>query len=246
MVYVVLILQTTGNVVPELKVFSTIAVRGAVEELVPRLEQALACSLAITWSTAPLLLKRIETGETADALILSQAGIDALNKSGKIVPGTEVTLASSATAVSVRAGAPKPDISTPNAFVEALLKAKGIAYTDPAAGGASGVYFGQLIEWLGIAAAIKAKTKHPPAGGFSGDLLLSGDADLAIQQKPELMHVAGTEIVGLFPGELNVVTVFVGAVMAGSGHGTAVKSLIAMLRSPDAVAMFRTKGLETP
>jgi len=229
-----------------LKIFSTIAVRGAVEEMVPKLERELACSLAITWSTAPMLIKRIEAGETADALILSQAGIEALNKSGKIVPGTEVTLASSATAVSVKAGAPKPDISTPAAFVQTLLGAKGVAYTDPAAGGASGVYFAQLIERLGIAAAIKAKTKHPPAGGFSGDLLLSGDADIAIQQKPELMHVAGTEIVGLFPGELNVVTVFVGALMAGSGHGDVVKSLIAMLRSPDAVAMFRAKGLDTP
>lgn len=235
-----------GDVVNELKVFSTIAVRGAVEAMVPNLEKALDYALAVTWSTAPTLVKRIEAGETTDALILSQAGIDALNKSGKIVPGTVVTLASSATAVAVKAGAPKPDISTPKAFVQALLDAKGIAYTDPAAGGASGVYFGQLIERLGIAAAIKAKTKHPPAGGFSGDLLLSGDADIAIQQKPELMHVAGTEIVGLFPGELNVVTVFVGAVMAGSGHGAAVKSLIAMLRSPDAVAMFRAKGLETP
>lgn len=230
---------------PELKVLSTIAVRGAVEALVPGFEAKSGHKLDITWSTAPMLIKRIEAGETADALILSQAGIDALNKAGKIVPGTEVTLASSATAVSVKAGAPKPDISTPSAFVQALLAAKGIAYTDPAAGGASGVYFGQLIERLGIAAAIKAKTKHPPAGGFSGDLLLSGDADIAIQQKPELMHIAGTEVVGLFPGELNVVTVFVGAVMAGCSQEPAAKSLIAMLRSPEAVAMFRAKGLET-
>jgi molybdate transport system substrate-binding protein len=232
--------------VSELRVFSTIAVRGAVEELVPGFEKSSGYKLAIIWSTAPMLIKRIEAGETADALILSQAGIDALNKSGKIVPGTEMTLASSATAVAVKSGAPKPDISTPKAFVQALLDAKGIAYTDPAAGGASGVYFGQLIERLGIAAVINAKSKHPPAGGFSGDLLLSGEADIAIQQKPELMHVAGTEIVGLFPGELNVVTVFVGALMAGSSQAAAVKSLFGLLRSPDSVAMFRAKGLETP
>jgi molybdate transport system substrate-binding protein len=232
--------------VVELKVFSTIAMRGAVEELVPGFELASGHKLAVTWSTAPMLVKRIEGGETADVLILSKAGIDALRKAGKLVDGSEVTLASSATAVAVKAGAPKPDISTPAAFKAALLNAKSVAYTDPAAGGASGVYFAQLIERLGIADAIKAKTKFPPAGGFSGDLLITGDADLAIQQKPELMHVAGTEIVGLFPGELNVVTAFLAAIMAGSKNADAAKSLIATLQSAQAAAVFRAKGLDTP
>jgi molybdate transport system substrate-binding protein len=229
-----------------LKVFCTIAVRGAVSELLPSLERELGHRLDVTWGTAPMLLKRIDAGETADTLILSEAAIVSLKKSGRLVPGTEVTLASSATAIAVKAGAPKPDISTPDAFVKALLNAKGVAYTHPSAGGASGVYFAQLIERLGIANEINAKAKHPPAGGFSGELLLTGDADIAIQQKPELMHVAGTEVIGLFPGELNVVTVFVGAVMAGSKHGAPAKALIDMLRAPDAVALFRAKGLETP
>jgi molybdate transport system substrate-binding protein len=232
--------------VAELGVFSTIAVRGPVEELVPRLETALGLKLAVTWATAPMLIKRIEAGERTDLLILSQAGIDAMRKAGKIVPGSEVTLASSATAIAVKTGAPKPDISTPAAFKQTLLDAKGVAYTDPAAGGASGVYFGQLIERLGIADAIKAKTRHPPAGGFSGDLLLTGEADIAIQQKPELMHVTGTEIVGLFPGELNVVTTFVGAVMTGSANAAPAAALIKLLQSKEAIALFRAKGLDTP
>jgi molybdate transport system substrate-binding protein len=229
-----------------LKVLCTIAVRGAVSELLPKLERELACQLDVTWGTAPMLLKRIDAGETADTLILSEAGIDSLKKAGRLVPGTDVTLASSATAVAVKAGAPKPDISTPDAFVKTLLNAKGVAYTDPSAGGASGVYFAQLIERLGVAGEINAKAKHPPAGGFSAELLLTGDADIAIQQKPELMHVAGAEIVGLFPPELNVVTVFVGALMTGTKHPEPSKALLAKLREPDAVALFRAKGLETP
>ncbi len=229
-----------------LKIFCTIAVRGAVTELLPSLESAAGRPLDVTWGTAPMLVKRVEDGESADVLVLSQAGIAALAKTGKIVPGTETTVASSATAIAVKAGAPKPDVSTPAAFVQALLKSKGVAYTHPSAGGASGVYFAQLIERLGIAGAINAKAKHPPAGGFSAELLLSGEADIAIQQKPELMHVAGAEVIGLFPGDLNVVTVFVGAVMAGSQHGASAKAMIAKLRTQEAVAVFHAKGLETP
>ena len=229
-----------------LKIFCTIAVRGAVSELLPSLESAIGHRLDVTWGTAPMLVKRVEGGESADVLVLSKAGIDALAKAGKIAPGTEVTVASSATAVAVKAGAPKPDISTPDAFVQTLLKSKGVAYTHPSAGGASGVYFAQLIEKLGIADKINAKAKYPPAGGFSAELLLTGDADIAIQQKPELMHVAGAEVIGLFPGDLNVVTMFVGAVMAGSQHAAPGKAMIAKLRSPEAVTTFHAKGLETP
>jgi molybdate transport system substrate-binding protein len=230
----------------ELTIFSTIAVRGAVEALVPRFEAATGDKFLITFATAPMLVKRIEAGETADLLILSQAGIDALSKAGKLVPGSEVTLASSATAIAIKAGAPKPDISTPEALKRTLLDAKAIAYTDPTAGGASGVYFAKLVERLGIADALKAKTKYPPAGGFSGDLLITDEAELAVQQKPELMHVAGTEIVGVLPGDLHVITVFVAAIMAGCKNAGAVKTLIKLLQSPEAVAVFRAKGLDTP
>jgi molybdate transport system substrate-binding protein len=229
-----------------LKVLCTIAVRGAFSELIPGLERSLGQQLDVVWGTAPMLVQRIEGGETADVVIPSKAGIDALKQKGKIVPGSEVTLASSSTAVAVKAGAPIPDISTTDAFVQALLNAKGVAYTHPSAGGASGVYFAQLIERLGIADKINAKAKHPAAGGFSADLLMSGDADIAIQQKPELMHVAGAEVIGLFPPDLNVVTVFVGALMTGTANPEPSKALLRKLREPGAVALFRAKGLETP
>ncbi|HEX4410649.1 MAG TPA: substrate-binding domain-containing protein [Xanthobacteraceae bacterium] len=227
-----------------LKVFCTIAMRSAVSELLPELERTLGQQLDVTWGTAPMLVQRVESGETADVLILSKAGIQTLLQKGKIVPGSEMMLASSATAVAVKAGAPKPDISTTDAFVKALLDAKGVAYTHPSAGGASGVYFAQLIERLGIAEKINAKAKHPPAGGFSGELLLTGEADIAIQQKPELMHVAGTEVVGLFPPELNLVTEFVAGVMPGSQQAAAANALIQSLCTQEAKAAIKAKGLE--
>jgi molybdate transport system substrate-binding protein len=238
--------RTGAEIVATLKVLCTIAVRGPVSELLPSLERSLGHTLDVTWGTAPMLVKRVEAGETADVVIPSVAGLEAMKKQGKIVDGTEVPIASSSTAVAIKAGAPKPDISTTEAFWQAMLNAKGVAYTHPSAGGASGVYFAQLIERHGIADKINAKAKYPPAGGFSAELLMTGDADIAIQQKPELMHVAGAEVIGLFPPELNVVTEFVGAVMTGTSHEASGKAFLASLRTPSSVALFRAKGLETP
>jgi molybdate transport system substrate-binding protein len=228
----------------ELTVYSSIGVRSAAEQLFRKFEKEHSCSLAVTWGTAPMLVARIEAGETADVLILSRAGIDALRKKGKIAAGSDVTLAGSGVAIAVKAGATKPDISTPQALKAALLKARSIAYSEPSAGGASGVYFAKLLERMGIAEQMKPKTKFPPAGGFSGELLLTGQAELAVQQKPELLHVAGIEIVGFLPGDLNVVTEFVAGMMAGSKNPEMGKALIQSLQSAEAAAVFRAKGLD--
>ncbi len=240
--------ETMGKAVTErsreLKVYSTIGVRSAVEQLVPQFEANSGHQLAMTWGTAPMLVKRIEDGETADVVILSRAGIDSLSKQGKIAPGSAVTLASSAVAIGIKPGAPKPDISTPEALKQTLLNAKSISYSEPAAGGASGVYFAKLIERMGIAEAMQAKTKYPPPGGFSATLLLSGEAEIAVQQKPELMHVGGVEILGLLPGDLNMVTVFAAGIAADCKRVELAKALIKFLQSPEAAAMYRAKGLD--
>jgi molybdate transport system substrate-binding protein len=228
----------------KLSVYSSIGVRSAAEELFRKFEKQNGSQLAVTWGTAPMLVARIEAGERADVLILSRAGIDALGKLGKIAPGSDVTLAGSGVAIAVKAGAPKPDISTAEALKQALLKAKSIAYSQPSAGGASGVYFAKLLERMGIAEQMRPKTKYPPAGGFSAELLLTGAAELAVQQKPELLHVPGVEIVGFLPGDLNLVTEFAAAIMAGSANAQTAKMLIDALRSPQAALVFRSKGLD--
>jgi molybdate transport system substrate-binding protein len=228
----------------ELTIYSSIGMRSAAEQLFRIFEKENSCPLAVTWGTAPMLVARIEAGETADVLILSRAGIDALRKQGKIAAGSDVTLAGSGVAIAVKADAPKPDISTPEALKATLLKARSIAYSEPAAGGASGVYFAKLLERMGIAEQMKPKTKYPPAGGFSGELILTGEAELAVQQKPELLHVAGIEIVGFLPGDLNVVTEFVAGIMAGSKNAEMSRALIQSLRSDKAAAVFQAKGLD--
>ena len=236
--------KASGRVTRELKVFSTIAVQSALETLVPLFEADNGCRLGITWNTAPVLVKRLQGGETADVLILNRAGIDTMTRDRRVRAGSEVTLASSATALAVKAGAPRPDISTPEALKRTLLAARAISYSDPAAGGASGIYFAKLLERLGIASEVNAKTKYPPPAGLCGDLLVSGDADLAVQQKPELLQVPGIEILGLLPGELHMVTVFVACVEASSAESATGQALIDFLRSPASAAVFRAKGLD--
>ncbi len=228
----------------ELTVYSSIGVRSAAEKLFRNFEKENGIALAVTWGTAPMLVTRIEAGERADVLILSRAGIDKLIRQGRILSGSDVTLAASGVAIAVAAGAPKPDISSSEALKQTLLKTKSIAYSEPSAGGASGVHFAKLLDRMGIAEQMKAKTKYPPAGGFSAALLLTGEAELAVQQKPELLHVPGVEIVGFLPDDLNLVTEFAAAVMAESKDAQNGKALIGTLRSPQAATLFRSKGLE--
>jgi len=236
--------ESEQRVTRQVKVFSTIAVQSALEALVPPFEKAKDCRLDIAWNTAPALVKRLQGGETADVLILNRAGMDAMIRDGRALAGSEATLASSATALAVKAGAARPDISTQEALKRTLLAARAISYSDPAAGGASGIYFAKLIERLGIAQEINAKTKYPPPAGLCGDLLVSGEVELAVQQKPELLQVPGIEILGLLPGHLHMVTVFVACVEKSSAEAATGKALIEHLRTPSAAAVFRAKGLD--
>jgi molybdate transport system substrate-binding protein len=228
----------------EMKVYCTIGMQAAVDEMLPQLQAASGSTLAFTWATAPMLTRRLQAGEKTDVMILNRAGIETMVKEGRIAAGTPVKLAGSPVALAVKSGTPKPDISTPEALKQALLSAKSISYTDPAAGGASGVYFAQLIERLGIAKEVNAKNTYPPAGGFSGALLLTGQAEIAIQQKPELLHIAGIEIIGQLPGDLNMVTVFAAGIEITSPNATASKKLIAFLQSQEAATILRSKGLD--
>jgi molybdate transport system substrate-binding protein len=227
----------------DFKVFSTIGVQSALEELAPQFEKATGHKLNITWATAAILVKRVQAGESADLMVLTKQSLDALIKDSKASAGPDATFASSGMAMVVKKGAPKPDISTPEAFKQALLNAKAIAYSDPASGGASGVYLAKLLERMGIAEQMKTKTRHPPPSGNAAVLVVNGDADLAIQQEPELMSVAGVDLVGPPPGDLNNITMYSAGVGADSQQTEAANALIRFLHTPDAAAVFKAKGL---
>ena len=236
--------QVTWAGAAEIKVFSTIGLKGALEELIPKFEKSSGHKLSVTWSTAALLTKRVEAGEQADALILIKSNVESLLKEGKIVPGSETLIGQAIFAVGVKTGTSKPDISTPEAFKQSLLAAKGVSYSDPASGGASGVYIAKQIDKMGITEQLKSKTKFPPSGGFSGTLLTTGEADLAIQSKPELLTVPGVEVVGPLPGDMAFTVVYEAGVQAGATQAEAAKAFVNFLKSPEVQAEFKAKGYD--
>ena len=242
--FAVAVLSAHAANAAEIKVFSTIGVQAALEELTPKFEKASGHKLTITWATAALLVKRVQAGENADLMVLTKQSLDALTKDGKASAGDDAVFASSGMGLVVKQGTPKPDISTPEAFKQTLLKAKTIAYSNPTFGGASGVYLSKLLERMGIAEEMKAKTRHPPASGNAAVLVVNGEADLAIQQEPEVISVAGVDLVGPLPGDLNNITVYAAGPGAGTTQKDAALSLIKFLHTPEAKAVFKARGLK--
>ena len=228
----------------EIKVFSTIGVKAALEELAPKFEKDTGNKLAITWGTAAILVKKVQAGESADVLVLTKQGLNDLIKDNKVAPGSDAEFASSGMGVVVKHGAPKPDISTPEAYKQTLLKAKSIAYSNPASGGASGVFFAKTLDKMGIADAVKDKTHFPPPSGNSANLVVSGEAELAIQQEPEVMEVSGVDIVGPPPGDLNNITTYSAGVPTDSKEPNGAKALIKFLKTPEAASVYKARGLK--
>ena len=146
----------------------------------------------------------------------------------------------------MRKGAPRPDISSSEAFKRALVAAKSVAFSDPARGGASGVTFVKILEKLGIADEVKAKAKLTAGGpgGLVGSILSRGEAEIGVQQIPELVSFEDVDFVGPLPDELQAPTAYVAAIPVNAAHADAAKALIAFLATPGAIAAIKARGME--
>ncbi|MGP0089323.1 MAG: substrate-binding domain-containing protein [Xanthobacteraceae bacterium] len=223
-----------------IKVLASNGVKAVLSELAPQFEQSTGGDLAVTFDRSSELKKRIEAGEIFDVAILTAPMIDDLIRQRKIAAGTVSNIARSGVGVAVRAGAPKPDIGTVEAFKRTLLDAKSVAYTTE---GASGMHFASVLQRLRIADAVNAKSKTQP-GGSVAELVAGGDAELAVQQISELLPVAGTEVVGPFPPELQNFTLFTAGLAAvGKAHEGA-RALVKFLTAPSIAAVLKAKGME--
>jgi molybdate transport system substrate-binding protein len=222
----------------------SMGVQGVLDAAGPAFERASGHRLALSFSTSKALGKRMTDGETCDLVIATPLILDPLLAAGLIVAGSVVPLATSGVGIAVRKGEPKPDISTPEAFVAALVAARTIGHSDPAGGGASGVHFCKLITRLGLADAITPKCRLAPAGTHSADLLIRGEVDVAVQQVPELAYVDGIDVVGPLPADLQEITVFAGAIHAKAEQSKAAQALIDYLRSGEGVAAIKAQRLE--
>ena len=235
--------QGAGADAAEVKVLTSVALTSALDELAPQFERATGNKLAIGYGLIAEIRKRILDGESADVIILSRPVMDELQKQDKLAADPIATVVGTAVSVAARAGAPKPDMSTVDAFKRSLLTAKSIVYADPAKGGASGVHFADILDRLGIAEQLKPKTILVP-GAQAADVVAKGEAELGVAQASEIVPVAGAQLVGPLPGEFGRVTVFSAGIGPGTKAQDPAKALIQFLTGPTAAPVFKSKGFE--
>src|SRR5215467_4777793 len=223
----------------EIKVLSSNALKSALEELAPQFEKSSEHKLVLVWGAAVPLRAQIEKGEVFDATILNTPGIDALIAQGKLDKATRTPLARSTVGVAVRKGAPKPDISTTEAFKAALSNAKSIAYVEQ---GATGIYLKELFVRLGIADELKSKIKLAPTN--AAEFVANGEAEIGMTQISEILPFAGADLVGPLPADIQLYTSFAGANGAAAKQPDAGKAFFKFLATPDTAKVMKAKGLE--
>jgi molybdate transport system substrate-binding protein len=221
----------------EIRVMQTAAFKAAYEALVPGFERASGHKVTTLWTPSVEMMKRLKDGEVVDVASMSASAIDELIKHGRLAKRTD--LATCGVGAAVRAGAPKPDISSGEALKRTVLAAKSIVYST----GPSGIYLKDLFERWGIAAQIESKVivvKGEPAGA----VVARGEGELAFQQVCELLPVAGIDLVGPLSADVQKVTTFSAAVHLKAAQPEAAAALLKYLTAPEAQAVIRKCGME--
>ncbi len=229
----------------DLRVLSAGAVKAVVLELKPTIESQAGRRLDVGTDTAGGLVRRGLAGEPFDVIIATTAGIDELERSGRILPASAVPVARVGIGAAVREGAAAAKIDTPDQFRSVLRAARAVAYIDPKSGGSSGIHIAALFERMDIAAEMSGKAVLVP-GGLVADRLTDGSADLALQQMSELAGVPGIRVLGPIPAEYQNVTSYVGAVSSASSDPAAARAVLEALRSPLAKVAMGARGMSAP
>jgi molybdate transport system substrate-binding protein len=224
----------------EIVVYSTIASEEALHDIVPMFEKASGHKVNITYGAGPDLVAKIRGGLTADIFIGPSDFTEPLTKEGKLIAGSRVDFARSGNGIAVRKGAPKPDVSTPEALKAALLAAKTVSYSR----GVSGLHFVGVLEKLGIAEQVKAKLVPPQGRELVGAVVARGDAEIGVQQFSELLPVEGIEILGPLPGDLQRFMVYGANALPSSKEPAVAKQFVDYLKSEPAAAVIKKKGME--
>ncbi|MGH6725889.1 MAG: molybdate ABC transporter substrate-binding protein [Pseudolabrys sp.] len=229
---------------PAIKVLSAGAVQSMVAALGAEFERASGNRLELVFNTAGSLRDRFKNGEAADLIILSESIIGDLDKLGRFMPGSITDLGRTVTGVVVREGSLAPDISTPEAFKQALLKAKSVAYTDPKAGGSGGIMFAALLQRLGIAEAVNNKAVLGKRGTETAVAVAESRAEIGITFISEVLPVKGVKVAGPLPVELHSANTYTAAIPIGSGEREAAAALLGALTDPATRGRWHAAGLE--
>lgn len=224
----------------EVKVIAANAVKEAYLEIVSAFEKSSGHKVTTIWTGTVNATKRVSDGEVVDIVIIDGSNIDKLILEGKLAAGSRADVAKSEVGVAVRAGLPKPDISSREAVRQAVVAAKSVAYSS----GPSGFYLADLFEKMGIADQIKDKVKQPASGVQVAELVARGDADLGFQQISELLHARGVDYLGPLPADIQNITIYSAGLHTAAPALDAAKGLVKFLTAPDAARIIKKIGME--
>ena len=238
--FALLLVQGLAADAAEVKVIAGVAMRAMMGELGPQFERATGHTLVIWYGNAGTIRRRFEAGEAFDLAVFGKTLLDEYTKQGKIAADTRTAIARVGMGMGVRAGAPKPDISSADAFKRALLNAKSVTYNPE---GGPGIHLAGVFDRLGIAEQMKAKTK--PVAKGTVQAVADGKAELGFAFTNEVLSVRGVALVGPFPPELQRYAVFTAGVATAAEQPEAAKALIKFLTSPAATAVIKAKGMES-
>jgi molybdate transport system substrate-binding protein len=227
----------------ELRLLSAASMQTVFKEIIGDFERSSGHKVSLRYSTMGAITERVKAGEQADLVISSPASISALVASGKLSADSEVTVAKTGVGVIVPAGSPTPRIETVPDFRRALLEARVIVYADPAGGGAAGIHIARVIKKLGLSGRLKAKTKYGAGGDVAEVTLAEGPGALGLTQVSEIVGKPGAQFIPV-PDALQNYTGFVAAAPAGAKESPAAKSFIEFLKTPEAAAVMRGKGMQ--
>lgn len=229
-----------GKTQAKIVVLSTNAVKSAVEKMLPQAEKAVGRALAVEYSATAALKQRIAGGENFDVAILTRDALDDLVKQKKMTAGASPDVARGGIGVGIRAGTAKPNIATGDALKQMLLKAKSIAYTE---NGASRTYIDAMLQKMGIADQVKAKTMLEPPGR-APELVGEGKAEIVMTLMSEILPVKGVQLAGPLPAEYQNYVVLAAGASAATRETAAVQALIGFLKSAAAGQVYKEMGLE--
>ena len=234
-------LMSAGSVsAADLKIFTTRSVMTILDRIGPEFERTTGHTLNINSDVAINLVRRVEAGEPFDFLVASPSQMDGLIAKGTIVAETRTNLVRSGIGVQVRAGAPKPDISSMDAFKRSLLDAKSIGYLKE---GQSGVYLHRVFDRIGIADAIRPKVIRPDTDIVS-ELVAKGEVELGLVVITQIVTTPGVELVGPIPAEIQSYITFTAGISAKATAPEAAHQLLQFLKGPAALPVIQAQGME--
>ena len=230
-----------GAQAAEIKVLCSNGLREVLAELRPDFERSSGHKLVVTYGLAAAFKQQIDAGERFDVAVLTPALLDEVIKQGKVLGDSRAIIARAGIGLAIRAGAPRPDIASADAFKRTLLGAKSIAY---AKAGQSGVYFAGLLTRLGIADEMKPKSRQQATGVQVGEAVAKGEAELGVLPISEILPVKGVELLGPFPADVRSYVVMAAGVSAAAGDRKAASDLVKFLQAPAHAPMIKAKAME--